>query len=74
MGDRMTLLNNWEATYFNFDEQKLSDIMDEAVKLGVDMFLLDDGGSGTNIRVAAIIRDWETGKRRKTSSRMESAI
>ncbi|MDL2282747.1 alpha-galactosidase, partial [Parabacteroides sp. OttesenSCG-928-G06] len=40
---RLTLLNNWEATYFNFDEQKLVDIMDEAVKLGVDMFLLDDG-------------------------------
>ncbi|MDL2208650.1 alpha-galactosidase, partial [Parabacteroides sp. OttesenSCG-928-O15] len=40
---RMTLLNNWEATYFDFNEEKLIDIMDEAVKLGVDMFLLDDG-------------------------------
>jgi len=40
---RMTLLNNWEATYFDFDEDKLIGIMDEAVKLGVDMFLLDDG-------------------------------
>lgn len=40
---RMTLLNNWEATYFDFDEDKLVGIMDEAVKLGVDMFLLDDG-------------------------------
>ena len=40
---RMTLLNNWEATHFAFDENKLVDIMDEAVKLGVDMFLLDDG-------------------------------
>jgi len=40
---RMTLLNNWEATYYDFDENKLSGIMDEAVKLGVDMFLLDDG-------------------------------
>ena len=40
---RMTLLNNWEATYFNFDEQKLIGLMDEAKKLGVDMFLLDDG-------------------------------
>lgn len=45
-GSRMTLLNNWEATYFNFDEQKLIGIMDEAVKLGVDMFLLDDGWFG----------------------------
>ena len=40
---RLTLLNNWEATYFDFNEEKLVAIMDEAVKLGVDMFLLDDG-------------------------------
>ncbi len=40
---RMTLLNNWEATYFDFDEQKLIGLMDEAKKLGADMFLLDDG-------------------------------
>ena len=43
---RLTLLNNWEATYFDFDEDKLINIMDEAVKLGVDMFLLDDGWFG----------------------------
>lgn len=42
-GDRMTLLNNWEATYFDFNEEKLCGLMGEAVKLGVDMFLLDDG-------------------------------
>ena len=40
---RMTLLNNWEATYFDFDEAKLVQLMDDAVELGVDMFLLDDG-------------------------------
>lgn len=40
---RMTLLNNWEATYFDFNEEKLISIMDGAAKLGVDMFLLDDG-------------------------------
>lgn len=42
-GHRMTLLNNWEATYFDFTEEKLCTIMDDAAKLGVDMFLLDDG-------------------------------
>lgn len=41
--DRMTLLNNWEATYFDFDETKLETLMGDAVELGVDMFLLDDG-------------------------------
>ena len=43
---RMTLLNNWEATYFDFDEQKLVKLMDDAARLGVDMFLLDDGWFG----------------------------
>lgn len=41
--DRMTLLNNWEATAFNFDENKLVELIANAKKLGVDMFLLDDG-------------------------------
>lgn len=41
--DRMTLLNNWENTYFDFDETKLTSLFDEAKDLGVDMFLLDDG-------------------------------
>ena len=44
--DRLTLLNNWEATYFDFDEDKLVELMGDAVKLGVDMFLLDDGWFG----------------------------
>lgn len=44
--DRMTLLNNWEATYFDFNEEKLAAIMDDAATLGVDMFLLDDGWFG----------------------------
>ena len=43
MKDRMTLLNNWEATYFDFNEDKLVALFDEARHLGVDMFLLDDG-------------------------------
>lgn len=42
-GNRMTLLNNWEATYFDFDEDKLVKLIGEAKELGVDMFLLDDG-------------------------------
>lgn len=42
-GDRMTLLNNWESTGFDFDQEKLTGVMKDASKLGVDMFLLDDG-------------------------------
>ena len=42
-GSRLTLLNNWEATYFNFDQDKLVGLFKGAKDLGVDMFLLDDG-------------------------------
>lgn len=42
-GDRMTLLNNWESTGFDFNQESLAAVMKEAKNLGVDMFLLDDG-------------------------------
>lgn len=45
-GERLTLLNNWEATYFDFDENKISSLFKDAKDLGVDMFLLDDGWFG----------------------------
>lgn len=45
-GDRLTLLNNWEATYFDFDENKLAGLITDSKKLGVDLFLLDDGWFG----------------------------
>ena len=43
---RMSLLNNWENTYFDFNQEKLVGLMKEAKDLGVDMFLLDDGWFG----------------------------
>lgn len=43
---RLTLLNNWEATYFDFDQDKLVGLLKGAKELGVDMFLLDDGWFG----------------------------
>lgn len=42
-GTRLTLLNNWESTYFDFNESKLAELLKDTKKLGVDMFLLDDG-------------------------------
>lgn len=42
-GSRLSLLNNWEATGFNFNEKKLTEILGETKTLGVDLFLLDDG-------------------------------
>jgi alpha-galactosidase len=45
-GERLTLLNNWEATYFDFDENKITALFKDAKNLGVDLFLLDDGWFG----------------------------
>jgi alpha-galactosidase len=45
-GERLTLLNNWEATYFDFDENKIASLFKDTKDLGVDMFLLDDGWFG----------------------------
>lgn len=43
---RLTLLNNWETTFFDFDQVKLAKMFEDAKTLGVDMFLLDDGWFG----------------------------
>ena len=40
---RLTLLNNWETTYFNFNEPKLTGLLNDTKKMGLDLFLLDDG-------------------------------
>lgn len=60
---RMTLLNNWENTYFMFNEEILAKLMKEAKDFGVDMFLLDDGwfGNGEHARNGdrAGLGDWE---------------
>lgn len=45
-GSRLTLLNNWESTYFDFNEDKLRDLLKNTKALGVDLFLLDDGWFG----------------------------
>jgi alpha-galactosidase len=42
-GSRLTLLNNWEATYFDFNETRLKALLKNTKELGVDLFLLDDG-------------------------------
>jgi alpha-galactosidase len=40
---RLTLLNNWETTFFDFDENKLTGLFDDTKTMGLDLFLLDDG-------------------------------
>jgi alpha-galactosidase len=63
--DRLTLLNNWENTYFDFDEAKLTKLFGEARDLGVDMFLLDDGWFGNKYPRKsdnAALGDWQVTK------------
>ena len=43
---RPILINNWEATYFDFNTQKLLDIAKEAAKCGIEMLVMDDGWFG----------------------------
>ena len=55
---RPVLLNNWEATYFGFDAEKLLKIAREAKYLGVDLFVLDDGWFGTRSDDNGGLGDW----------------
>ena len=64
-GSRLTLLNNWEATYFDFDEKKLTELFGGAKELGVDVFLLDDGWFGNKYprsNDGAGLGDWQETK------------
>ena len=40
--ERPVLINNWEATYFDFDESKILKLAKESAKLGIELFVLDD--------------------------------
>ena len=43
---RPILINNWEATYFDFTEERLVAIARKAKECGVELFVLDDGWFG----------------------------
>ncbi|MFD2904845.1 alpha-galactosidase [Sphingobacterium anhuiense] len=66
-GERLTLLNNWESTYFDFDEKKIFHLLENTKKLGVDLFLLDDGWFGNkyprNADTSAL-GDWNENKKK----------
>lgn len=55
---RPILINNWEATYFNFDEKKLLDIAKEAHKDGIEMLVMDDGWFGHRNFDDSSLGDW----------------
>ena len=55
---RPILINNWEATYFNFDTEKLIGIAKEASKLGIEMLVMDDGWFGHRDSDNSSLGDW----------------
>lgn len=64
---RAVLLNNWEATGFDFDEAKLVSLFDGARSLGMELFLLDDGWFGNRYprdSDHAGLGDWEPNRRK----------
>ncbi|MGE4300928.1 MAG: alpha-galactosidase [Victivallaceae bacterium] len=55
---RPVLINNWEATYFNFDTEKLLAVARDAAELGLDMLVLDDGWFGCRDNDDNSLGDW----------------
>lgn len=55
---RPILINNWEATYFDFDAEKIVSIAEESAKLGIEMLVLDDGWFGNRFDDNRALGDW----------------
>lgn len=58
LSKRPVLINNWEATYFEFDEEKIEKIAKQASELGIDMMVLDDGWFGKRDSDTSGLGDW----------------
>ncbi len=56
--NRPVLINNWEATYFDFDDEKIYDIARTASSLGIDMMVMDDGWFGKRNGEDSGLGDW----------------
>jgi alpha-galactosidase len=66
-GKRRIVLNNWEATGFNFDFKRIVGLYDPGVEIGAEIFLLDDGWFGNKhprLDDRAGLGDWEPNRKR----------
>lgn len=61
---RPILLNNWEATYFDFDEDKLVAIAEAAKAAGAELFVMDDGWFGHRDDDWSSLGDWTVDKKK----------
>ena len=55
---RPIVLNSWEAVYFNIDQDVMLDFAEEAAKVGIDTFVMDDGWFGARRSDNAGLGDW----------------
>lgn len=56
--ERPILINNWEATYFDFTEEKIVDLAKSAKETGIELFVLDDGWFGKRNSDTCSLGDW----------------
>lgn len=61
---RPVLINNWEATYFDFDEEKILHIAKQASELGIDLMVLDDGWFGKRDSDFSGLGDWKVNEQK----------
>ena len=59
---RPVLINNWEATYFDLSEKKLMALARRAAKLGIELFVMDDGWFGKRNDEKSSLGDWYVNK------------
>jgi len=62
--ERPILINNWEATYFQFDHAKIEAIAEKAAPLGIELLVLDDGWFGHRDDDKTSLGDWTVDKRK----------
>ncbi len=62
--ERPILVNNWEATYFDFNADKIEAIAKAGSKLGIELFVLDDGWFGRRDRDNSSLGDWFEDRRK----------
>jgi alpha-galactosidase len=65
--ERPVLVNNWEATYFKFTEEKLLALARESAELGVELFVLDDGWFGFRDDDNSSLGDWSVNTKKLPS-------
>lgn len=62
--ERPILVNNWEATYFDFNADKIEAIAKAGSELGIELFVLDDGWFGRRDRDNSSLGDWFEDRRK----------